>query len=107
MIDFVMKLYELSFRQAVVRISLDFGLNLTDEPHSRKAQSAILEERRREAEKKAELDREYQKKAAEHLYWLEAKKYFEPVPGATVLHPLYAEALRRLPILEYWLDVRL
>ena len=104
-IDFTMKLYEISFRQAVLRLDMDFNLGLfgIKEP-SKEEQSAILEARRREAERKAALDQEYRAKAADHRYWWEIKKYFAPAPGDTVLHPLYAEALRRLPDLEYWLD---
>ena len=104
-IDFTMKLYEISFRQAILRLDTDFNLGLFGvKEASRKEQSAILEARRREAERKAALDQEYRVKAADHRYWWEIKKYFAPAPGETVLHPLYAEALRRLPELEYWLD---
>ena len=104
-IDFAMKLYDIGFRQAILRLDMDFGLGLSAPQRiSRAEQSAILEARHREEERKATLDREYRQKAAEHCYWLEIKKYFAPSPGDTVLHPLYAEALRRLPALEYWLD---
>ena len=104
-IDFTMKLYEISFRQAILRLDMDFNLGLfgVKEP-SKAEQSAILEARRREVERKAAFDLEYREKAAEHRYWWEIKKYFAPAPGETWLHPLYAEALKRLPYLEYWLD---
>lgn len=103
-IDFVMKLFNISFPQACVRLNCDFGLGLTDEAPNSAERSAVLEARRREAERKAAADREYRERAAEHRYWWEIAKYFAPAPGADVLHPFYAEALRRLPALEYWLD---
>lgn len=103
-IDFVMRLFDISFRQACVRLNSDFGLGLTGEPPSPAERSAVLEARRREAEQKAAFEQEYRKKAAEFRYWWEITKHFAPAPGAAVLHPFYAEALRRLPALEYWLD---
>lgn len=106
-IDFVMHLYDLNFRQACVRINSDFSLGLTGEQPSRAERSALLQARRREAEARKAFEQEYQKKAAEHRYWWEVMKYFAPEPGDQVLHPLYAEALRRQPILEYWLDEHL
>lgn len=43
-IDFVMRLYDINFRQAVLRLDLDFGLGLSQTPQrSRAEQSAILE----------------------------------------------------------------
>lgn len=42
-IDFVMKLFDISFRQAVLRIDSDFGLRLTYERPDPKARSALLE----------------------------------------------------------------
>lgn len=104
-IDFVMRLFDISFRQACVRLSNDFGLHLTGEERASQADlQALADARRREAERKAALDHEYREKAAEHCYWWEIMKYFAPAPGADALHPFYAEALRRLPALEYWLD---
>lgn len=104
-IDFVMRLFDINFRQAVLRLSMDFGLGLTPDARPTPAErSALMEARRREAGRKAALDREYRAKAAEHCYWWQAKIHFAPAPGAAVLHPLYMEALRRLSALEYWLD---
>ena len=104
-IDFVMRLFEISFRQAVVRLSADFSLGLVEgEKTGREEASRILEARRREEERRLRLDREQRTLAAEYRYWWEAQIYFAPLPGAGVLHPLFAEALRRLPILEYQLD---
>lgn len=104
-IDFVMHLFGISFRQAVIRLDADFGLGIVPgQRQSMAEQSAILAARRREAERKDAADREYREKAAEHCYWWEIMKHFAPVPGANVLHPFYAESLRQLSALEYWLD---
>lgn len=105
-IDFTMRLFGISFRQACLRLNADFHLGLSGERPSRAERSAILEARRREAKRKAAADAEYRRMAAEYRYWWEAKKYFSPPPGsaASALHPLYAEALCRLPALENWLD---
>ena len=48
-IDFVMKLFDLTFQQAVLRLDNDFGLHLTYEAPDRKKTSALLEKRRAEA----------------------------------------------------------
>ena len=106
-IDFVMRLFGVDFRQACVRINSDFSLGLTGERPSRAEVSALAEARRRAAEKKAAEEREVLEKAAEHCYWWEVLKYLAPKPGETSLHPLYAEALKRQPVLEYWLDEHL
>lgn len=104
-IDFAMRLFDINFRQAVLRLNSDFGLGLTGDGEMPRAErSVIMEARRLEAERKAVFGAEYRRKAAEHCYWWEVMKYFAPPPGSTVLHPLYVEALQRRPILEYWLD---
>ena len=101
-IDFVMRLFDISFPQACLRLNTDFNLGLV-RGETKVSRSAILEARRREAERKAAQEAEYREKAREYRYWWDASKYFRPVsPGA--IHPLYAEAVCRLPALEDWLD---
>lgn len=51
-IDFVMRLFDLNFRQAVLRINADFHLGLTSSKPDRAARSAALEARREERRKK-------------------------------------------------------
>ena len=109
-IDFVMKLFNINFRQACLRLDADFSLGLTGKRPSAAEISAVLAARRQEAERKAAADCEYRRKAAEHCYWWQVKKLFEPdTADADVgyIHPLYAEAIKRLPSLEYWLDEHL
>lgn len=109
-IDFVMKLFDIPFRQAILRINADFALGLTWDKPDPAVRSAILEARRREARRKAELERleeKYQKLAAEHRYWWGVLKCFSPTREdweAGYIHPLYAEAVKKQPYLGYLLD---
>lgn len=109
-IDFVMKLYDISFRQAILRINADFALGLTWDKPDPAVRSAILEDRRREARQKTELEQleeKHRRLAAEHQYWWDVLKYFSPAIKdieAGYIHPLYAEAVKKQPYLEYLLD---
>lgn len=109
-IDFVMKLFDVPFRQAVVRIDHDFSLGLTREKPDPAVRSAIMAARRREAQRRAELEQlEAQRRelAAEHRYWWDALKYAAPTREdfeAGFVHPLYLEAIKKQPYLEYLLD---
>ena len=69
-IDFVMKVFDIPFRQAILRINADFALGLTWDKPKPVVRSAVLEARLREARRKAELERleeNYRELAAEHL----------------------------------------
>ncbi len=109
-IDFVMKLFDIPFRQAILRINADFALGLTWDKPDPAVRSAVLEARRREAQRKAELERLEEKHrdlATEHRYWWDVLKYFSPTREdieAGYIHPLYAEAVKKQPYLEYLLD---
>lgn len=105
-IDFVMRLFDLSFSQAVVRLSADFGLGLTAARKTKAQASQILQKRRMEQEQKERQNLEYLQMAREHRYWWEIQKYFCP-KSVGFVHPLYAQALKKLPYLEYWLDKNL
>ena len=96
-----MKLFNLSFPQAVVRLSSDFNLGLTAHRPTKQETSKILEERRKKEEERRRAAQEYQRMAEEHRYWLEVIQYFD------CPHPLWCEAVKRLPYLEYWLDENL
>lgn len=100
-IDFVMKLFDLSFPQAVVRLSSDFNLGLTARRLAKQEASKILEERRKKEAEKEIAEQEYRRMAEEHRYWWEVLKYFD------FPHPLWGRAVKRLPYLEYWLDENL
>ena len=106
-IDFAMRLFDINFRQAVLRLNTDFNLGLTGEKRTRAEQSAILEQRRREAARRAELEAEHHRLAAEYRYYWEITIFFPPVlteQGEMWVHPFYPEAVRALPALEHRLD---
>lgn len=109
-IDFIMQLFNLNFSQAVVRLDADFSLGLTAQRPNPGARSKILAERRAEAEAARKEREEYYAAARERRYWWEVKRYFAPTEtklGADAAHPLYVEALQRLPELENYLDENL
>jgi DNA primase len=103
-IDFVMKLFGLSFPQALVRLSADFNIPIGGR---RTVTTSKLSEfqKQREAERqhRQALEAEYRQMAAEHLYWHQAKILFEPT-NPPFIHPLYAEAVKKLPYIDWWLD---
>lgn len=96
-IDFVMQLFDLDFRQALLRLNADFGLGLTADKPTRTEASKIAQKRAREARELEEYRREYQSRVALHrAYYLALKKEEET--------PLYFLALKGLPHLEYWFE---
>lgn len=109
-IDFVMRLFDIPFRQAILRINTDFALGLTWDKPDPAVRSAILEARRREARRKAELERmenQYRELAVKHQYWWDVLKHYPPSREdieAGYVHPLYIEAIKKQPYLEYLLD---
>lgn len=108
-IDFVMKLFDIPFRQAILRINADFSLGLTWDKPDPAVRSAVLEARCREArrkEKLEQLEERHRELAAEHCYWWDVLKYFTPVrdDDSVYIHPLYVEAVKKQPYLEYLLD---
>ncbi len=107
-IDFVMELFGITFQQALIRLSADFGLGLTPTRVTVQETLKILEERERKAALQEQEQAECNIMAAEHCYWWEITKYFAPSEATgDYIHPLYAEAVKRLPYLEYWLDEHL
>lgn len=108
-ITFVMKYLNLSFAQAVIRLSSDFGLGIT--PSREPPKEARERTRaRQEAEKTKQREQaEYLKKAQEHCYWWNIEKTHAPQKEDMdnpdfEFDDLYVEALHRLPSLEYWLE---
>lgn len=102
-IDFVMKLFNIPFREAVARLSADFGLNLTNSPPDRKARSEALERRRREAAARARRDEALRSLSEEYRRCYEIVNLCTPQQredGTVWFHPLYEEAVKSLPVLE-------
>ena len=105
-IDFVMQLFDLNFRQAVLRINADFHLGLTPSKPDRASRSAALEARREEQRRKAHAEANFWFMTNEFCYWKEIRNTFQPIQQGDVVfyHPLYVEAVKCLPYIEYWLD---
>lgn len=105
-IDFVMKLFNLNFKQAILRINSDFHLGLISSKPKRAAYSRAIEERREEQRRQKQAEKNFRFMTAEFHYWKEIRDTFQPIQqGDTVyFHPFYAEAVKRLPYIEYWLD---
>lgn len=106
-IDFVMLLFDITFPQAVVRLSTDFNLGLSNDTTTPQERSELIEARRREAERKAAIAAQYRIAAAEYLHCFEIAKYAPPVllpDGGIWFHPLYAAAVQKMPQLEWWLN---
>lgn len=105
-VDFVSKLFGIPFPQAVLRLCTDFGLRTEVGPPvpARRQEIRELEKaRRQEAERKAAAEEALARLSAEYRYWWEVRKYFAP-DGEEELRPIFCEALRRLPELEWRLD---
>lgn len=105
-IDFVMRLFNLNFKQAVLRLNADFRLGLTSSKPDRAARSGALEARREEQRKKDQAEENFRYMASECHYWKDVLEAFQPVRQGDAIwyHPLYVEAVKRLPYIEYWLD---
>lgn len=105
-IDFAMRLFDLNFRQAVLRLNADFRLGLSAEKPSRSSRSAVLEARREEQRRKDLAEQNFRFMTCEFFYWSGIRENFQPIQKGEVVyfHPIYVEAVKRLPYIEYWLD---
>ncbi len=100
-IDFAMRLFDIGFPQACDRLNADFSLDLKGRKPTRAERSALVEARRRETERKAANDAEYKRQVARYRY------YKVVVEAADPQSDLFAEAVKVLDPLEYWLDKNL
>ena len=103
-IDFVMELFGISFRQAVLRLNGDFALGLTgDRPDAREASRKALEQLRA-AQELEEYRWKYTLMTARHrrLWW--AYLHSAPLRPEDGIDEKYAEACRELPAVEEWLN---
>lgn len=96
-IDFVMELFGVSFRQAVLRLNNDFSLGLSDEKPSTQELNEVAAARRREAEKLNQYRNEYQARTTLYRSMWAIKQF-----GAS--HPAYAVACQQIDTLDYWFE---
>lgn len=103
-IDFVMLLFKIDFRQAVVRINADFGLGLTDKKPDRRAHAKWLKERAEQEQIKAKKTAKQRAMVDKHrALWLKICE--SPPPKTEAEAEQRAQDLARLQHLRHWLDV--
>lgn len=103
-IDFTMRLFDIGFRQAVLRLDMDFSLGLTGAKPDHAARSRILEKRRREQERRRKLEEQLQALSAEHRRLHHDLIHCRPSGPEEKFDPRYTTAVKRLPIVEYYLE---
>lgn len=105
-IDFAMRLFDINFKQAVLRLNSDFNLGLSNEKPDRHAVSAAMQ-KRREEQREAEKQACAFKIMIRELWRLrDTVDLCPPVRDGdtTWYHPLYIDAVKRLPAVENWID---
>lgn len=110
-ISFVQKLFGLSFPDTLKKIDLDFGLNLYGEHtfdelrRSHYKQKQIEAERERKKQEKQQAESEYWAVFDEWKRLDDNKRNYAPKTPDEEWHPLFIEALQKLPYQEYLLDI--
>lgn len=108
MIDFVMALFGIDYRQAVLRINQDFSLGLTNKRASRAQLSEAARKARQDRRDAERHEQEWWEAIRLLWYYRDAVELAQPVrtEDSIWIHPIYAEAVKALPEIEYWLDER-
>lgn len=103
-IDFVMELFGISFRQATLRLNEDFALGLTGSVPDAREVSRVALERLQAAKELNEYRWRYMLMTARHRrLWLAYLNSGPKYPGDEI-DEKYAEACRELPIVEAWFN---
>lgn len=97
------RLFGLDYGQAVVRLASDFGVVLDGQPPARQADEQKRIQSARTAEKAAYRQVYMRNTAIYYVLWT-ARRLLRPQTMEEPPHPLFTEALRELPWLEYWLQ---
>lgn len=97
-IDFVMRLNDLSYAQAVVRLAADFGLTADNRPRPPDPQIA---QKRREASERAA---EYDAATVEYRRLWRAMRTYAPSQDDEEWDPRFVEAVKNIDKLERWLE---
>lgn len=107
-IDFVMELFGINYQQAVLRINQDFSLGLTNQRTSRSILSEAARRKRQERREEEKRKQEWWEAIRLLWYYREAVELAQPVRtiDSVWIHPIYADAVKALPEIEYWLDER-
>lgn len=106
-INLVMHLYDIGFGQACLKLSSDFGLGLYREDTGQAAHKTVLNRWQKEQEERQRLEDECQAIATDHRYFWQVSVHFRPENKDReigYIHPAYAEAVKKLPVLEHRLS---
>lgn len=103
-IDFVMALFNINFRQAVIRIDNDFGLHLQNEKLSRQKHSEIMEKKRREQNELKAYRNKYDKNVDRFRRCRFALRDCKPASPDEALSDEFVEALHNYEYLKYWFE---
>lgn len=105
-IDFVMKLFGITFRQAVLRIDIDFGLNLTGQRLDVRQRSELQRKRMEKDRELAAYRQEYQENCNLYRYYFTMLKCTKPPnldePLADDVAQELARAKANLDYLDDW-----
>lgn len=108
-IDFVMNLFGLDFREACEKLNLDFalGLPIGKVPTLREIDRARQFEKKMNARKAEREKREkaYHDALDEYVRLDIQMRMYKPDENTEEIHPLYADALRNITKAEYLLEV--
>ncbi len=102
-IDFVEQLFNISFRQACVRLDNDFGLRLTADKPDDDELKRLRRERAQKRAAAAQFEALVLSKVKLHQHYIDVLRTQQPASDEDIT-PAFLEALRELPYLEYWLD---
>ena len=105
-VDFVMELFGLNFKQALLRVNADFHLGLSNARPNRAAYSEMLERRQAEQREKERQEQKFRDMVRRMWWCRDVMEHLAPVrQGDEIfIHPFYEEAARELPWVEHWLD---
>ena len=105
-IDFVMRLFHISFAQAIVRLNADFGLGLINGQANPRQIEKLRKERREKEHERAIYEAKYMQKTETYRRLWRAKQTKAPktIKDLDNLDPEYLEACHMLTLLVYWFD---
>lgn len=97
-INFVMKLFNITYRQAITRIKYDFGLNIACSGSLNISQaSKLLQQRVKEEAELKEYRAEYDRRT--NLY-----REYQLAIKAGPTAPLFDDAVKNIDTLDYWFE---
>ncbi|MCI9626505.1 MAG: hypothetical protein HFI90_06955 [Clostridia bacterium] len=111
-IDFVIKLYNLGLQEAITKINYDFALGLPLGQRLSVRQQQKIRQKERERKKRQEAERMAAEEKERHYWkvwdeWIRLDQNrikYAPKTEDEEWHPLYAEALMKLPYQNYLID---